>query len=36
MTEFAIEIAILLFAAYIVGCAAGCWLRRRFTRKSAR
>ena len=36
MTEFATEIAILLFGTYVVGCAVGCWLRRSFTRKSAR
>lgn len=36
MTEFALEIATLLVGAYIVGCVAGCWLRRSFTRKSTR
>ncbi len=33
MTEFALEIAGLLVGAYIVGCVAGCWLRRTFSRK---
>ena len=33
MTEFALEIAGLLVAAYIVGCLMGCWLRRTLSRK---
>jgi len=33
VTEFALEIAGLLLAAYIVGCVGGCWLRRTFSRK---
>ena len=33
MTEFAIEVAGLLVAVYIVGCVAGCWLRRTLSRK---
>lgn len=30
MTVFVIETAVLLFVVYLVGCAAGCWLRRSF------
>lgn len=28
MTSFAIDVAILLSAAYLTGCIGGCWLRR--------
>lgn len=27
MTPFAIDVTLLLTATYVVGCAAGCWLR---------
>lgn len=28
MTPFAIDVTLLLVAAYVVGCIGGCWLRR--------
>jgi len=33
MTAFAVDTALLLFVAYAVGCGAGCWLRRSFSRR---
>lgn len=36
MTILAIEMALLLLATYIVGCAAGCWLRRMTRRRTAK
>lgn len=33
MTPFALETAGLLLAAYVIGCAGGCWLRRSFMRR---
>lgn len=35
MTPFALEVALLLLAAYVVGCVGGCWLRRLCTRRRA-
>lgn len=34
MTEFIIETAALLLVAYLIGCAAGCWLRRSLDRRA--
>ncbi|MDR6955197.1 hypothetical protein J2X65_004576 [Ancylobacter sp. 3268] len=33
MTAFAIDTGLLLLATYVVGCAAGCWLRRTLRRR---
>lgn len=33
MTMFAIEVTLVLLLAYIVGCAAGCWLQRACSRR---
>lgn len=29
--EFAIETALMLLGAYLIGCIGGCWLRRTLT-----
>lgn len=33
MTDFAIDIVLMLLAAYLAGCAGGCWLRRTLMRR---
>lgn len=33
MTAFAVETGLLLVVTYVLGCAAGCWLRRSLARR---
>lgn len=35
MMIFAVQVGGLLFAAFLIGCAAGCWLRRSFSKRQA-
>lgn len=32
---FAVQVSGLLFAAFLAGCAGGCWLRRSLSRRQA-